>query len=107
MMQHQSLRIPSGWLVAQNHFYDVTPSSVCSDGRLDFPFVQDILQLRNRNLRMPLDLGWYPDGDPNGSYRLVLVQWDQLPNHAEMPRQTITNTERHRIQLHIGTGDAR
>lgn len=91
-MQHFPLRIPAGWMIAQNNFYDVAPNSVLNEGRLDFPFVQDILQLNNRHLRMTLDLGWYPDGDPRGSFRLALIQWDTPPNHHEMPKQTITQT---------------
>ena len=90
MMQHHPLRIPSGWMVTQNHFYDIVPSEVLNEGRLDYPFVQDVLQLHNQHLRMTLDLGWYPDGDPNGSFRLVLIQWDEQPNHNEMPKQSIT-----------------
>lgn len=45
MMQHHLLQIPGGWMVAQNHFYDIDPTEVLVDDRLDFPFVDDILQL--------------------------------------------------------------
>lgn len=79
-------------MVAQNHFFDITPGEVLDGDRLDFPFVEDILQLHNDNLRMTLDLGWYPDGDPNGSFRLLLIQWDAPPEHSEMPKQSITTT---------------
>lgn len=88
-MQHHTLQIPGGWLVAQNHFYNVSPAESVIGDRLDFPFVEDILQLHNNHLRMTLDLGWYPDGDPNGSFRLLLVQWDAPPAHHEMPKRSI------------------
>ena len=97
-MRHHPLQIPSGWMVAQNHLYEVSPDDVLLEcGRLDFPFVEDILQLRNDHLHMTLDLGWYPDGDPNGSFRLLLIQWDTPPDHDAMPKQTIT-TERNGIE---------
>jgi len=96
-MRHHPLQIPSGWLVAQNHFMDVAPAETLEGDRLDFPFVEDILQLRNDHLRMTLDLGWYPDGDPNGSFRLLLIQWDAPPNHSDMPKRSIT-TKRNGIE---------
>lgn len=90
-MRHHALQIPTGWLVVLNHFYEVAPADVLGDdGQLDFPFVQDILQLRNDHLRLTLDLGWYPDGDPHGSFRLLLIQGDPPPNHDAMPKRTIT-----------------
>ena len=98
VMRHHPLQIPSGWMVAQNHFYDVTPvDALLDDGRLDFPFVEDMLQLRNDHLRMTLDLGWYPDGDPTGNFRLLLIQWDAPPNHDAIPKRTIT-TERNGVK---------
>ena len=59
-------------------------------GQLGFPFEQDILHMRNDHLRMVLDLGWYPDGDPQGSYGLVLIQADPPDQHAEMPPHTVS-----------------
>ena len=38
---------------------------------------------------MALDLGWYPDGAPDGEFRLVLIQWPPPPQHDSMPKQTI------------------
>ena len=78
-------------MAVQNHFYDITPDAAeLESGQLDFPFVEDILLLRNDHRRMELDLGWYPDGDPDGAYRLVLVQWDAPPEHGAMPKKSIT-----------------
>ncbi len=97
MMRLHPLQIPGGWMVAQNHFYDITPADVLDGDRLDFPFVEDILQLSNEHLRMTLDLGWYPDGDPSGCYRLLLIQWDTPPQHNDMPKNSIT-TKRNGIE---------
>ena len=71
----------------QNHFLEIDPSqAVLESGRLGFPFQEDILQLHRE--RMILDLGWCPDGDPNGAYRLVLIQWD-IPKEQARPKPTI------------------
>ncbi len=109
-MQHHPLRVPGGWIVARNHFFDVAPADVLNGDQLGFPFVEDILQLRNDQLRMTLDLGWHPDGDPNGSFRLRLIQWDAPPEHDEMPKQSIV-TKRNGIEytyalLPVLLGDA-
>ena len=80
-------------MIEQNHFYDVSPEDArLSDDLLDYPFFQDILHLRNHQRRMVLDLGWYPDSDPNGQFRLRLIQWDMPPSHKAMPKQTLTTT---------------
>ena len=84
-------------MVAQNHFYDVSPNDTRDGDHLGFPFVQGILQLSNDQLRMTLDLGWYPDGDPSGSYRLLLIQWDPAPQHDNMPKNLIA-TKRNGIE---------
>ena len=91
MNRHHPLRIPAGWTICQNHFLEIEPEEASlENGRLDFPFYEDMLHLRNADLRMVLDLGWYPDGDPNGTYRLCLIQWDAPPNHNQMPKRSIT-----------------
>lgn len=89
-MQLHSLQIPAGWMVDQNHFYDVSPAEALAGDRLKFPFVQDILHMRNDYRRLALDLGWYPEGDPDGMFRLVLIQWDKPPQHSDMPKRSIT-----------------
>lgn len=109
MAPHHPLRIPAGWNVVQNNFIEISPSEVISDdGQLDYPFVEDILQLQNNHLRMTLDLGWYPDSDPAGQFRLVLIQWDVPPQHEAMPKKSLT-VERRGVNytyvlqpLHVG-----
>lgn len=85
----RSLQIPGGWLVVFNHFYDVEPSEARNGDLLDFPFYQDILYMQNDSRRMGLDLGWYPDSDPDGAYTLQLIQWSAPPMHHEMPKPSI------------------
>ncbi len=60
-----SLRVPSGWYVEHNVFYD---SSEASD------LVEDLLLATHRNYGFSLMLGWLPAGDAAGAFRLVLAR---------------------------------
>ncbi len=45
-----------------------------------FDFVQDIFyvyyekKVEQNTHKLGIDLGWYPEGDPNGTYALVVIQ---------------------------------
>ena len=97
------LRIPGGWLVVKNAFLDVSPEIV--NGRISPPgvFVQDILSIERRIAGQPppsdrhfiIDLGWYPDEDPNGGFRLavLLSNWDNVLKSIESrDREIIRST---------------
>ncbi|WP_143169207.1 hypothetical protein [Vibrio quintilis] len=69
------LRIPEGWEVKWNHFYDIrAEEQIPEDGFLDYPFYEDMLYMTNQGRMLAIDLGWYPDSDPEGSYHLLLLQ---------------------------------
>ena len=65
----QPLRISAGWFVSYNMFSEYDPER--DDEKYCSELCEDLLQLKNRNLL--IDLGWYPHGDINGSYKLYLV----------------------------------
>jgi hypothetical protein len=74
----QSLKIPTGWTVTWNQFYDIEPNSnIYLDGLLDGDvwelFLQDLLQLKHFNKNIILDLGWTPEANPEGSYLLQVI----------------------------------
>ena len=90
--QHlQPLRIPGGWTVVFNKFEDSEPEELEEqDKRWLFAFNEDILYMyattsRKKNgeieqQKLALDLGWYPDGEPKGKYRLLAIlndNWEQ------------------------------
>lgn len=75
-LELQELRIPAGWFISYNQFYDVSPSKETVES-VDTEFTEDILQLENKHRNRLMDLGWYPEGDyKNGSYRLVVYEGD-------------------------------
>ena len=65
----QPLRISPGWLISYNMFSEYDPD--VDDKSFCYELCEDMLQLKNNNLL--IDLGWYPDGDIKGSYKLYLV----------------------------------
>jgi len=80
------LRIPSTWAVLYNSFGDVDP--IVRDGSIvNFEFYkEDLLWMQRIQATSTgwttypdghiLDLGWYPDSDPKGTYRIVLIRGD-------------------------------
>lgn len=80
----QPLRIPPGWNFMFNKFQDLEPETVLEqDDIWSFYFVQDIMYLYSERKRkvnkqfeeqtIGIDLGWYPDSDPNGNFFLLAV----------------------------------
>jgi hypothetical protein len=73
------LRIPSGWCVQFNSFFDVAP--ITEDGAFTNAsyFSEDLLSIErivyedSKWPRWILDLGWYPAEEIGGRYRLVLA----------------------------------
>ncbi len=65
----QPLRISTGWTVAYNMFSEYDPEKDGAEYACEL--CEDLLQLKNQNLL--IDLGWYPQGDIEGSYTLCLV----------------------------------
>lgn len=78
--QMQPLRIPSYWSIGYNKLEDLEPSELSTEDRAWlFVFVQDILYVyrkyTNKHIEhtITVDLGWYPDGDPKGSFHLIAL----------------------------------
>ncbi len=70
-LQLAALRIPAGWEVVFNNFVEITDPAALDADQRDAYLSQDLLLLRSRGY--VLDLGWRPDGDPAGSYRLAVT----------------------------------
>lgn len=87
----QPLRIPGGWTVVFNKLKNLEPKELAEqDKRWIFSFTENILYMytilsRKRNSKveqqkLAIDLGWYPDGDPYGKFRLLAIlddNWEQ------------------------------
>ncbi|WP_143288153.1 hypothetical protein [Calothrix rhizosoleniae] len=79
------LRIPTGWKVTHNRFYEFDPhqNPTLEGVYQDNPwlvFVENLLQLQHTPYPFLIDLGWYPEADPKGNFRLSLIKnqdWNQ------------------------------
>lgn len=68
------LRIPTGWIVTLNDFTESFPEKFVTDEyEHRWEFKEDILQLRCKYKDQIVDLGWYPEFNVNGKYKVVLV----------------------------------
>jgi hypothetical protein len=80
------LRVPAGWTVVTNMFYNLIPVVTQGEFVNRHLFSDDMLiieQMRMPGLSDPrfiLDLSWGPPGDPSGHYRLTLMHgdWDHV-----------------------------
>ncbi len=76
----QPLRIPIGWTVKYNKLKNIEPNELEHDDKSWlFDLTEYILhlelihknKLKDKSIR--IDLGWYPDGDINGSFKAVAI----------------------------------
>src|SRR5438105_712067 len=69
----QPPRIPSGWSVRWNNFFEVEPGSKSWDDNRRY-FDEDMLLLENQVQGVAVDLGWYPSSRASGSFMVVAVR---------------------------------
>lgn len=72
------LKIPSGWRVVSNTFYD---AEVTEQNREQHLFSEDMLIIErdipsDRDDKYILDLSWIPANSPDGQYRITVVARD-------------------------------
>ena len=70
----QPLRIPSGWTVDFNDFYEVEPTFKTYDDSA-WNFKEDMLQIKHERFRLLVDLGWYPTARSTGGFGLRLLHF--------------------------------
>ena len=70
------LRVPAGWEVSYNDFYEVDSAEVDESDR-HAVLKEDLLQMKQERLNRLLDVGWYPSGNlAEGAYGLVVYEGD-------------------------------
>ncbi|WP_459480887.1 hypothetical protein [Clostridium saccharoperbutylacetonicum] len=91
----QSLKIPGGWEIVQNRFLDIEPEELNKDDDIWDEFTQDILQIQHKKRNVIIDLGWYPDIDPCGHYRVVAIKdtnWESpIERYESRSKEDIKN----------------
>ncbi|MCI9513123.1 MAG: hypothetical protein HFF61_02165 [Oscillospiraceae bacterium] len=79
----QPLRLRPCWSIVWNKLESLEPDDLTEDDPAwQFTLVQDILYMRKQSggQTVAIDLGWYPDGDPAGAYRLEAILDDNWEN---------------------------
>ncbi|MCY7918128.1 MULTISPECIES: hypothetical protein [Bacillus] len=78
------LKIPAGWTVDYITLKDTEPKTLeANDDAWLFDFNQDLLQISHKTKNLLLDVGWYPEGDPTGSYGIELIKNGDWENPVE------------------------
>ncbi|CAM4525022.1 hypothetical protein FHS16_001104 [Paenibacillus endophyticus] len=97
-----SLKLPADWIIKWNQFYEINTNEFIDES---FPFQielqEDIFLFINLSRNRMLDLGWYPEGNPKGKYRLVLIEMDveQDKEIENWNNPLITFTARDNIEI--------
>jgi hypothetical protein len=90
----QPFKIPDDWITAYNEFLDIDPAKIKDNTDILWNnFTEDLLQIRNEHKNIILDLGWYPEMNPNGNYCIKLIK----DNNWEKPLITINNKSKDEI----------
>ena len=76
------LSIPSGWNMVINTFYYIKLSEMEKDNKLYITLSQDLMYIekKGRKVTLGIDVGWYPDMDPDGCYRILVIrnaEWEK------------------------------
>lgn len=99
------LKVPSGFAVCYNKFYDVEPIESKDDKSFIENwsyFTEDILQITKMELKngawhipdgnyVLIDLGWYSDSNFDGEYVLKLVKLDEEHTWKELKEKRSKN----------------
>lgn len=80
-LQLATIRIGSGWQIAYHRLLRLSPdraeevdTNVPGVSIWHLHFNEDLLQIINPDRGLLVDVGWYPDSDPAGAFRLVIVR---------------------------------
>ena len=111
MEELMSFKVPGGWAVTYNQFFDLSVGNIPS-GHVDLElFGEDLLQIMRMDPgegshiiseegHFLIDLGWYPEADPKGNYSLKLAyvtplktpKWETITAFRSKDRFEIRDT---------------
>ncbi|MFJ8324235.1 hypothetical protein ACIQ9D_10995 [Streptomyces anulatus] len=108
-----SLEVPTGWLMLFNNFVHFGEGEAPAADDYELYLTQDILTVRQispgaegyfeRSGALSIYLGWYPDGDPDGSYRLDLYR-NGIDERIGFFEQRSTSIIRNALNLCLSLG---
>lgn len=82
MSKLQPLRIPSGWEIVFNKFLEIDVEDCLVDDENWLDFTEDITYIKRKNKKydVGIDLGWYPDADPQGEFHVKVILNEKWEN---------------------------
>lgn len=88
MAKLQKLSIPYGWKIMWNELPETDPDTLEKDSMEWLVFSEDILYIEKEKTelnkeKLALDLGWYPEADPNGEFCLYVIKDDNWAEPEE------------------------
>jgi len=86
-----ALRIPTGWSIDKNNFWEIDPINLGEDDDTWFMFTDSLLQLHHQKKSVILDMGWKPDISPEGNFVVVILineDWDKPIERFESKNYT-------------------
>ena len=80
--EEKEITLSANWEVRWNKILAVDPSEVdlaspTYQNHLLYYFVQDMFWAENSSQSLGIDVGWIPEGEPNGQYHLQIIKKDQ------------------------------
>lgn len=70
------ITLPTGWRVNYHELRDLEPATLAPDSPDWVWFSEDLLQLAHEGGELVVDVGWYPDGRPQGRFSLKVIEGD-------------------------------
>ena len=64
------------WKIILNEFFDIEPNAETFDSDLKYYFMEDILEIKNIKNGTFIHLGWYPEFNPEGFFRIIVFDTD-------------------------------
>ena len=95
-LQKFNIPKPIVWTVLYNNFFDIDPQNIENDVLWN-NFTKNLLQIKSQYKDLLLDLGWYPEMNPNGNYCIKLIE----NNNWEKPLLNIKSQNKNEIVKNI------
>lgn len=84
------------WEILHHQLYNISPQDASTlsglpSGASIWPthFVEDLFQAINQSKKLLIDVGWYPDSDPTGCFRFLLLTFENGQTDWRNPLQSI------------------
>ncbi|EIX6435699.1 hypothetical protein MKU92_004733 [Salmonella enterica] len=88
-VQIQRLRIPTGWDISINNFYEVDPV----DEFIEYFYGSVLISGDNKNMGLSFDSRYEPEGTPDG-YFILVMQKNEYDKKGKIKNVTVLDVKR-------------